>query len=181
MSDGPVYLRVCVDCGEEYQPHMTRCVECGGALKDKLEGEPPEPEPVPEPNLPPGDYRTVAAGLGASTVARLMGRFLAANLPVKVESVGYLLNLSARVEDEPAVRALLERQGVLPKQPDTAEPAPGTEGGRCPACGTSAPPGTRECPECGLLFAGGAVCESCGEELAPGDAVCAGCGQRVEG
>ncbi len=131
-------------------------------------------------SLPPGDYRSVVAGLSASTVARLMGRFMAASIPIKVESVGYNLSLSARVEDVPAALAVLERQGVVPKQPDAEEPPVGTEGGRCPACGAAAPPGTRECPECGLLFTGGLVCESCGEQLAPDEPVCAGCGQRQD-
>jgi hypothetical protein len=184
MSDGPVYLRVCVDCGEEYQPHMTRCVECGGVLKDKLEGEVPEPRPETPgdaaSSLPPGDYQVVASGLGAATVARMMGRFLAASIPVKVGSVGYDLSVSARVEDMPAVRALLERHGVLPKQPDAAEPAVAAEGGPCPACGTRVSAGSQQCPDCGLQLADSEVCGSCGTELAPSDVVCPSCSQPQE-
>ena len=32
------YVRYCPDCGEEYQPHMTQCIDCGTALKEKLDG-----------------------------------------------------------------------------------------------------------------------------------------------
>jgi hypothetical protein len=175
------YLRYCPDCGEEYQPHMTQCLDCGTALKEKLDGEktpelnaPPEPEPVP--TLPPGDYAKVADGLTAQTVEPLVKLFVSEKLPVKVESHGYGLSLSARREDRAAVVAILEREGVIPKHSD--DPAVAAEGGPCPACGTPIKPGTVECGECGLLL--GAFCEGCGEALSPTDDTCAACGRTLD-
>src|SRR5213593_4537794 len=86
------YLRYCPDCGEEYQPHMTQCIDCGTALNEKLDGESPEdhspPVEKPESNLPPGDYRKVAGGLSAQIVEPLVKLFVEAGIPVKVESIG---------------------------------------------------------------------------------------------
>ena len=177
-----IYLRYCPDCGEEYQPHMTHCIDCGTALQERLEGhspayEPP-PEPEPAPALPPGEYGRVASDLSAQTVEPLVKLFVAAGIPVKVESAGYGLFLSARPEDRPAVVAILEREGVIPKQSDeTAVVA--ADGGPCPACGTHVSPGTFECPECGLLL-GASACEKCGEALSPADETCPSCGQLLE-
>jgi hypothetical protein len=174
------YIRYCPDCGEEYQPHMTACLDCGTALQEKLDGaETPEldapPEMVPEPSLPPGDYLRVAHGLTAQAVEPVVRLFVAARIPVKVESIGYGLTLSARSEDRPAVVEILEREGVIPRQSDA--PGVAADGGPCPACGTHINPGTVECLECGLLL--GAFCE-CGEGLSPGDDVCAACGRRLD-
>jgi uncharacterized OB-fold protein len=182
-----VYLRYCPDCGEEYQPHMTHCIDCGTALQERLEGDSavhqaalePEPEPEPPTALPPGDYGRVAGDLSAQTVEPLVKLFVAARIPVKVESVGYGLSLSARLEYRPAVVAILEREGVIPKQSDETTPAVAAEGGPCPACGTHIDPGTVECAECGLLL-GGNACDTCGAELSPGDEACPACGQAFE-
>jgi hypothetical protein len=176
------YLRYCPECGEEYQPHMTRCIDCGAALKEKMDGDAvvlEAPREEPEPNLPPGEYGQVAHGLAAQTAEPLVRLFVAARIPVKVESTGYGLTLSARPEDRPAVIAILEREGVLPIQPDATAPAVAKDGGPCPACGVQIRPGTVECAECGLLL-GGASCESCGAELSPTDPSCPGCGKPVE-
>lgn len=175
-----VYLRYCPDCGEEYQPHMTRCIECGGALQDKLDGDSEHDAPREvEPSLPPGEYRKVADGLSAQTVEPLVTLFIGAGIPVKVESVGYGLCLSSRLEDRSAVIAILEREGVIPRQPDATTPVVASDGGPCPACGASIRPGTAECPDCGLLL-GGAGCESCGAELSPTDHACPACGHPLD-
>ena len=102
------YVRYCPDCGEEYQPHMTQCLDCGTALKEKLDGaETPEmnapPEVEPAPRLPPGDYERVADGLTAQSVEPVVKLFVSERIPVKVESSGYGLRLSARREDRAAV------------------------------------------------------------------------------
>jgi hypothetical protein len=175
------YLRYCPDCGEEYQPHMTRCIDCGSALQDKLDRDSPKHEAPPEvePSLPPGDYRKVADSLSAQTVERLVGLFIAAGIPVKVESIGYGLCLKSRLEDRSAVIEILEREGVIPRQPDATTPVVGPEGGPCPACGVNLGPGTVECPECGLLL-GGVDCESCGAELSPTDHACPACGRALD-
>jgi double zinc ribbon protein len=173
-----IYLRWCPACGEEYQPHMTRCLDCAVALEDKLEGASlsDEPPPVVESSLPPGDYRVIAAGLSAPRVETLVQSFISAGIPVKVESAGYALRLSARNEERSAALAILEGEGVIPRQPDPSEPAVAAAGGPCPACGKEIGPGTLECAECGLRLGGGVDCESCGVELSPDDAACPACG-----
>lgn len=179
------YLRYCPECGEEYQPHMTRCIDCGGELQEKLDGEsqeyhpPPQAEPGPEPNLPPGDYRKVADGLSAQIVEPLVRLFVGAGIPVKVESIGYGLCLSSRLEDRAAVIAILEREGAIPTQPDATMPAVGAEGGPCPACGAHLTAATVECPECGLLL-GSVGCENCGAELSQSDKACPACGHSSD-
>lgn len=176
------YIRYCRECREEYQPHMTQCLDCGGALAERLEGEAPQHQVMPEAeaeretSLPPGEYRRVGdGGLSAQVVEPLVKGFAETGIPVKVESTGYGLCLSVRDEDRAAVVAVLERQGVIPIQPDAAVPAVAAEGGPCPACGAHLKPGIVECPECGLLL-GAAACERCEAGLSPADEVCPVCG-----
>jgi hypothetical protein len=171
------YLRWCPACGEEYQPHMTECLDCGVALEDKQEGasRPVEP-PVVESSLPPVDYRVIADGLSGPTVEPLVQTFISAGIPVKVESAGYGLRLSARSQERAAAMAILEREGLIPQQPEPSAPAVAAEGGPCPACGTVIRPGTFECAECGLALGGAASCESCGVEVSADDAACPACG-----
>lgn len=177
------YVRYCPDCGEEYQPHMTQCIDCGTALVDRLDRDVPKPqvppEPEPEASIPPGDYRPVTGGLTAQAVEPVVKLLAAAGIPVKVESRGYDLFLSARLQDRPAVIAILEREGVISEQPDAGAPAIGADGGPCPACGVHMAPGTVECPECGLSL-GTPACESCGAELSPADHACPACGHPLE-
>ena len=174
------YLRYCPDCGEEYQPHMTKCVECGGVLQDMREGHVPETPPAPEiePTLPPGEYVLVADGLSRELVETVVRRLVEARIPVKVGTRGHGLNVSARDEDRAAVVAALERAGAIPEQPEAGAPAVATDGGPCPACGTSVPAGTVECPECGLRLS--AACENCGADPGGEDHVCRACGEPLD-
>ena len=126
--------------------------------------------------MPPGDYAKVADVISAQAAEPVVKLFVAARIPVKVESSGYGLSLSSRREDRAAVLAILEREGVIPKQSDA--PAVAAEGGPCPACSTHVKAGTVECPECGLLL--GAVCEGCGAELSSSDEACPACGHRLD-
>ena len=176
------YIRYCPACREEYQPHMTQCLDCGGVLAERLEGEAPvyrampEAEAEAENGLPPGEYRRVGEPLPAHVMDPLVKGFAEAGVPVKLETTGYGLYLSVRDEDRAAVVAALEREGVIPVQPDAAAPAVAAEGGPCPACGARLEAGILECPECGLLL-GGAACEKCEAELSPADEACPKCGQ----
>src|SRR6185503_548832 len=178
-------IRYCPECREEYQPHMTRCLDCGGALEEGLEGQAPrdratpQAEAEPETSLPPGEYRRVGESLSAQVVDPLVKGFAAAGIPVKVESLGYGLWLSVRDEDRAAVVAVLEREGVIPVQPDATVPAVAAEGGPCPACGAHLEPKVVECPDCGLLL-GAVACEKCEAELSAADETCPACGHPRE-
>jgi hypothetical protein len=162
---------------------MTQCLDCGAALEDKQEGAslPDEPPPVVESSLPPGEYRVIASGLAAPAVEALVRSFVSAGIPVKVESAGYGLRLSARSEERAAAVAILEREGMIPPQTQASAPAVAAEGGPCPACGTSINPGMFECAECGLRLGGDAGCESCGGDVSPDDATCPACGHPQVG
>jgi hypothetical protein len=131
---------------------MTACIECGTPLKEMLEDQPPEydPRPAEEPLLPPGDYAPIASGVEAGTASRLMKLFLRARIPLKVESHGYTMLLSARSEDLPAALGILQREGVLPEPVSGSDRAVATEGGACPACDADVVAGSLECPDCGL-------------------------------
>ena len=160
---------------------MVTCIECGTALKDMLEDQPPEyDEPKgQEPLLPPGDYRPIAGGVEAATASRIMRLFKRAGMPLKVESHGYTMLLSAREEDVAAAVAILQREGVLPEPPEGSATAVAAEGGPCPACGTEVGAGIEQCPECGLqLSAEDEPCVKCGAVLAATDEDCPACGQR---
>jgi len=177
-----IYLRYCPACGEEYQPHMTECLDCGTALQDKQDGaampEPPAPamDSMEQSSLPAGDYHVIATGLSAQQADALVQRFVSAGIPVKVDPAGYHLRLSARDEERAAAVALLESEGVLASVPDPSAPAVGAEGGPCPACGEPIRPGTLECGECGLQLGSAASCPSCGGEVSPDDSTCPACG-----
>ena len=160
---------------------MTVCIECGTALKDMLEDQPPEyDEPKGhEPVLPPGDYRPVASGVEAATASRLMKLFRRAGIPLKVEPHGYTMVLSAREEDLAGALGILQRAGVLPAPAEGSDKAVAAEGGPCPACGTEVAAGSLVCPDCGLqLGAADEPCEKCGVVLAATDEDCPACGQR---
>jgi double zinc ribbon protein len=180
-----ISIRYCPACREEYQAHMTQCLDCGGALKERLEGEAPEYQEAPgaEPEaatvLPPGEYRRVGDVMSSRVVDPLVRRFVETGIPVKVESFGYGLSLSVRDEDRAAVVAVLAGEGVMPVQPDATVAAVAAEGGPCPACKTRLQPGNLECPECGLRL-GADPCESCGADLSTADEACPACGHSRE-
>ncbi len=176
------YIRYCPQCGEEYRPHIVRCVECGGALKDRLADDEwrvprqTEQPAVEEEALPPGDYKKVAV-VHPSTAGLLMEQFNNAGIPIRVEADHHGLRLSARREDMPAAMTILEQQEVLPRQPDPGERAVAAEGGPCPACGAEVEAKSSECPGCSLVLTGSWVCERCGREVASSAEVCPACGQ----
>jgi hypothetical protein len=130
---------------------MLTCIECGTALKDMLEDEPPEYDAprLEEPLLPEAEYTPVAGDVSSPTASRVMRLFRREGIPLKVEAYGYNMRLSVRSEDVPAAIALLATQGVLPEQADSGA-AVAAEGGPCPACGAQVAPGSLECPDCGL-------------------------------
>jgi hypothetical protein len=158
---------------------MTLCLDCGSELKEKPEGEAAyvAPPQEAEPPLPPGEYAVVTDGLSATAAESLVRLFVESGIPVKVGTIGHGLCLSCRAEDRPAVVTILEREGVIPAQPDSGAPAVAAAGGPCPACSTHIGPGILQCPECGLQL-GGTACDRCGAELPAGDEACPGCGRE---
>jgi hypothetical protein len=177
------HVRYCVDCDEEYQPHVACCSDCGAVLQDKLASDEPEAEPEPdgpeETAIPREKYDTIAQNLPPATAEAVAPYLAAAGVTFRVEARHYGLSISVKPDDVAAAVAVLEGEGVLPRQPDPSQPAVAAEGGPCPACGTTISPGTDECPDCGLAVGGAArVCQRCGAELAPSFETCPDCAGR---
>ena len=116
------YLRYCPECGEEYQPHMTHCLDCGAPLKEKLDGEPVTREAPPEeeaPDLTPGDYARVAHGLSAQTAEPLVRPCPACGADIKAGTV------------------------------ECADCGLTLGGSSCESCGAELDPADESCPACG--------------------------------
>jgi hypothetical protein len=158
---------------------VVRCSDCGGDLKDVWEDDSQPLVAAPaEPTLPEGEYRVIAASLTSATAGAMVKRLAAAAIPAKVVPTRYG-ELDVRVRDEERERAesVLLAAGLLSEVPEAIAVAVAVEGGPCPACGESVPPGASECRSCGLGLGGDLpVCEGCGAEM-PIAGRCAQCGQ----
>jgi hypothetical protein len=157
MSGELVPVRRCPDCGEEFQPHVVNCSECGTLLEDGIEGETPAADAEPEEDA--AAYVSLGSTLDAETARMAAEHLAAARLrfrlaPCRTASGRRLSGLSLFVNEADAVAAggLLVREGILPPIDDS--PPVALDGGPCPACQTHVAPGTLECPECGLVLGG---------------------------
>jgi rRNA maturation endonuclease Nob1 len=167
-----VHHRVCVECGEEFRPEIERCSDCGGDLRDvTLDASGREVVPEAE-DAPPPDageailLRPIFVGAQASLLVPLADRLQEQQVPFRLAeetdeergTARYSL-LVAEADRENALRAVAD---LLDGETDPGllhaiETRFESEGGylRCPACDTELPPGTIECPECGLAVATG--------------------------
>ena len=178
MTDPGAPIRRCPECGEEFQPHVVHCSDCGALLESAFEGEaapearastPATVEPAPR------QYVVLERGL-TSGLAQEAAQYLgAAGIPFRVAAeAGGGFRVSVPLEQMEQGRAALEDAGVGPEPADLPEGAVAAEGGPCPACGDDVAPGTDECPGCGLQLAGAFQCARCGAELQPFEA-CTAC------
>lgn len=175
-----VPIRRCPQCGEEFQPHVVDCSDCGALLVDAFEGGAPsgraaDPDPPPEAT----EYVGLLSGLDPPMVEQASRHLAAAGIPFTVVADsrrGLRLGVAAeRVLDSMHV---LERNDVVPGRSESTEGAVAVEGGPCPACGDPVRPGAAECPACGLALSGAAPeCEHCGAELNPVFDACPECGR----
>jgi len=176
-----VPIRRCPECGEEYQPHIVTCSDCGALLEAGFEGDSVDQRHEPlEPALPSPEYARILDGL-APEIAELAAQHLsAAGIRFGLDSYQYGLRLGVQVEDATVALAILERAGIVPKGPDASEVPVAAEGGPCPACGDDVAPGMTECPGCGLQLAGGVPCRHCGAELATPTGECPSCAKEQD-
>ena len=181
-----MHTRYCTNCGEEFRPEILRCSDCGGDLEDRYEDEDAEGQPrvaaaagpeVPEASV---EYRTVFQCLDSAALKAAADCLAAAGIAFRGDGSAAGFNLLVPAEDVPrAVAALAGREGSLFASGDEAPPSVGAEGGVCPACGSSVPPGVVECPGCALVVgAEPARCDSCGSVLGPADVQCPVCRAR---
>ena len=201
-----MHVRVCVDCGEEYEPVVTRCADCGGQLEDRQlddEGNPIVAEAaVTQARTmiaePPADRRVIFVTPKAAELVPLADALREAGIeyhlaeqPPSVEGAAtrYAL-LVAEDAATPALQAvahLLSDEDGSPEDLHAVETRfdPGRGYVACPACGAEQPPGAAECAECGLTLGaseeGAAVCARCSAPLPAPDATCAACGSSRVG
>jgi hypothetical protein len=147
---GPMHVRLCPECGEEFRPEIVTCSDCGATLVDHWEGEPEEGEDVPLPPRPetpsaarpPEGFKPVASASTAieiDPIARTLG---AAGIVFAVTGAVNHFSLLVAPEDVERALALL---GVGEAPPEAHA--------TCPACGADVQ-GAGECPDCGLALAG---------------------------
>ena len=150
-----VPVRRCPECGEEFQPHIVTCSDCGVPLEDGIEGQKlAPPDATSGAGADEGPYVPIT-GIVESQDALDAGRELAAaqirfRLLPPPRRGG--LKVEVHEQDMPAAIGVLINAGLLP--PMDESPPVGEEGGPCPACGTHVAPGSVECSECGLVLGG---------------------------
>jgi len=176
-------VRRCRNCGEEFQPHVSVCSDCGGPLEDH------DPDvaapPVEDPPAPVDRRGAVGTAVKVEMLGSLMSSeeaeacadVLARNgLPYYLDvNRDRTFRLSVPLDHAEAAARLLQDAGAIPRRADT--PAVAVEGGPCPACGAHVDAGSRECPDCGLSLGQEApTCAKCGTELDAPWTTCPRCG-----
>lgn len=155
MSGELVPVRRCPDCGEEFQPHIVNCSECGTLLEDGIEGQRSPGADPPAADQDDSAYHTLATDLDAESARAAAEHLAAAGVRLRLvtsRSGRGWLDLEVHEEDARAGFEALAREGLLPPADDS--PPVAVDGGPCPACQTHVAPGTLECPECGLVLGG---------------------------
>lgn len=162
-------------------PHVVNCSDCGAPLVSAVEGEEtPAPAGAPPPEAP-AEYVSVVSGLTSEAAAEAARHFAAAGIAfaTALDARRGGMRLGVGRERVREAMEILEREDIVPRQPDSAEGAVALEGGPCPACGEHVLPGTAECPGCGLHLSSPAPeCGHCGAELDPAFDACPECGQE---
>lgn len=161
--------RVCRDCGEEFRPEIARCSDCGGELvaPDENDAAPAVAPPEAASLDDLADFRPIFVGAQAA---------LLVPLAEAVEREGIALRLAEEVGDSErgtASFSLLVREADRARALKALAPLLGEETGdrrleaveshfeesgrysRCPACDAEVDVASTECPECGLVIAGG--------------------------
>jgi hypothetical protein len=186
-----VHVRVCRECGEEYRPEITSCVDCGGELEDVYEDEDAPSSlasaPAEVESIDLSDHRTLFQTPRAVDLVPMAERLKEAEIPFHLveETQGEaataryaLLVLEERVK--PALERLADLLAPHAEADSVHALETSFESGRyrqCPACGAEQGSGLAECSECGLAL-GPAVptCERCDAPLEEEGAPCTVCG-----
>jgi uncharacterized protein with PIN domain len=167
----PVDYRVCRDCGEEFRPEIARCSDCGGELVSADESEPGETAPAAaaEPSVAEdlADFRPIFVGAQAALLVPLAEALKSEGVAFRlVEEVsdpergtvtfGLLVREADRARALEALAPLLDDEGNTGRlQAVETHFAESGSYSRCPACDSEVAASATECPECGLVIAGG--------------------------
>jgi predicted amidophosphoribosyltransferase len=153
---------VCSDCGSEFQPHVTRCIDCGAPTRPAEAGSEPHRKEKPPFSLSresPARGLCQETGLGR---AESLASFLEEHgIPCRIE-VSEVDELRSRqfyylicVPEEDVERAFeLRHEHLLIENPEIADELDALlpEIEQCPACGSRVSPDNPDCPSCGLTL-----------------------------
>jgi uncharacterized protein with PIN domain len=167
-----VDYRVCRDCGEEFRPEIERCSDCGGELVAAHEDDTgemlmPAPEEASASTEDHADFRPIFVGAQAALLVPLAEALKGEGIAFRIaeelsdpERGTVTFGLLVREADRAAaLRALAPLLGdeASSGRLHAVETHFGESGSysRCPACESEVALSATECPECGLVIAGG--------------------------
>jgi ketosteroid isomerase-like protein len=149
---------VCPECGSEFQPHVTHCIDCGAAtVAPGAAATASRAEPAPLPAARDDEAVSIrAADLEwIEDLQVLFGRHDIASRVVPIAGTRQPNSFEIFVAKEDARRAYqLDREFFRQRIDDddidlTEVPPPGI----CPYCGAEVPADRTDCPHCGLVLA----------------------------
>lgn len=153
-----MHIQVCPKCGSEFQPHVTHCIDCGGATETRLESPlsglgaaaPGERDDLSAPS----EGEACSVRVGDFDAARDLAAWLeehGLSCRVRRHSADRHHHYTVWVAPEDLERALaLDREQFAARVPEAPDMPIELPADRCPACGAqlaTAP----ECPDCGLV------------------------------
>lgn len=164
-------VRICPSCREEFQPHVTECLDCGGATVPGWEGEPLAAGSAgeaggsgtlfesPEEGADLRGFEVVVRTGSEDWVSPLLQRLRRAGVESRVaydpRSCGggaMTLVVLVRPQDEERAREI-ELKTYVRQIPDLPGSLNRATTDVCPACRTPVRPNEAECPDCGLVLA----------------------------
>lgn len=148
--------KICPDCGDEYQPHIEKCADCGAILL--LPGEcskAQEEQEQTEETAVEDSVKVMEGELGWMNELRTV--LLEAGIPCMLHSdvgcrkgcCGDTVQLKVSPEDLERSRDAIEEY-LMELDPDLRMVKEMLGKGKCPACGSPIKQDDRECPDCGL-------------------------------
>jgi hypothetical protein len=165
-----VPVRICPACREEFQPHVTECLDCGGPTVPGWEGVPvaapsaarpelsraPDSYASPEANEDFRGFDVLVRSGPEEWVSPLLERLRRAGIETRVgyspQNQGSLtLGVLVRPEDEARAREV-EIRTYVKQIPDLPGSLNRTTTDLCPACRGPVRPSDAECPDCGLAL-----------------------------
>jgi ribosomal protein L40E len=191
MTEEPI--KICSNCGAEYSVEAQICADCGGKLLfpeayEKLfEPLTSDEELVLIREAPPGYINELMGHMRKAGIRADVQSHAAPPGTCSTRSCGprVLFGLYVAKADEEAAKEV-DRLHWLQGAPEGALSFRYTEQelqGVCPACGTTVPQGSVECPECGLAVGSieeVAECPECGAEVGDEVKKCPHCGTEFE-
>ncbi|HEY3567967.1 MAG TPA: nuclear transport factor 2 family protein [Thermoanaerobaculia bacterium] len=147
---------VCSNCGAEFQPHVTRCIDCGAATVPPGGGRQKAPR---ETLAPDADVIAIRGDRDLEWIEALQKRFSIHGIPSRIEmaegssSHHPFYEISVAKRDARSAYELdqkMVRERLGDEAAGLAEISPP---GVCPVCKARLSPGAVECRGCGLVLA----------------------------